>query len=54
VLVNQAETRLDTTVSFEGSDGPLLVYQPFAEVRRATSPAYLSLPGERLAIVVEA
>jgi hypothetical protein len=54
VLVNQAETPIDTTVSFEGADGPLLIYEPFAEVRRATSPAGLSLPGERLAIVVEA
>ncbi|HEV8634931.1 MAG TPA: DUF6259 domain-containing protein [Chloroflexota bacterium] len=54
VLVNQAETPVETTLSFEGVSGPLLVYEPFAEVRRATSPAALSVPGERLAIVVEA
>jgi hypothetical protein len=54
VLVNQSEAPVETTVSFEGPGRPLLLYEPFTEVRRVTSPARLSVPGERLAIVVEA
>jgi hypothetical protein len=54
VLVNQGAGPLETRVSFRGNTGgKACIYQPFEEARTQGFPAYVSIPGERLAIVVE-
>jgi Domain of unknown function (DUF6259) len=54
VLVNQGMELLATSVAFEGrGQGQLRIYRPFEPVECGSSPLGLSVPGERLAIVVE-
>lgn len=54
VLVNQGTGPLETRVAFEGSTGgSACIYQPFAAVETRGLPADVSIPGERLAVVVE-
>jgi hypothetical protein len=54
VLVNQGQTPLEATVRFDGNQhGSVRLYQPFAPVRQAMLPVTVSVPGERLVIVVE-
>jgi hypothetical protein len=53
VVVNQGLAPLETRVAFEGGGGPVRVYRPFESARAARSPVALTVPGERLAIVVE-
>ncbi len=54
VLVNHSAEPLETGVAFEGNDdGRARIFQPFEKVRMQELPAELSIPGERLAIVVE-
>jgi len=53
VLVNLAETEQEAEIAFEGAPGPARVYRPFEETQTVELPATLSIPGERLAIIVE-
>jgi hypothetical protein len=55
VLVNYDRQARDMSlVRFEGGNGgPVRIYQPFAEPRRATLPAAVHLNGERFAVVAE-
>lgn len=54
VLVNQSEAELEATLAFDGNPtGSVRVYRPFSAVERQASPVTLSIPGERLALVVE-
>ena len=54
VLVNHGAEPLETGVVFEGNNnGGVSIFQPFEEVKMQVLPADLSIPGERLAIVVE-
>lgn len=54
ILVNHGAAPLETGVAFDGNhNGRASVYQPFANVRVQALPAELSIPSERLAIVME-
>ncbi len=54
VLVNQGMEPLDTSVEFEGSGRQQLqIHRPFEPVEWGSSPLGLSIPGERLVVVVE-
>ena len=54
VLVNDGDAAAEAYVAFEGSEGALVVvHQPFEPAAAVTSPATLTIPPERLAIVVE-
>lgn len=54
VLVNQGAAPLETTVTFDGNaQGSARLYQPFAPIQQARLPVTVSIPGERLVIVVE-
>jgi hypothetical protein len=54
VLVNLGETPADATVAFAGNpEGQARLYQPFQPVAGKPLPVRVTLPGERLAIVVE-
>jgi hypothetical protein len=54
VLVNQSEAPLETTVHFAGNPhGPVRIYQPFAPVQQQALAVSVSVPGERLVVVVE-
>ncbi|MBI4531867.1 MAG: hypothetical protein HY709_10155, partial [Candidatus Latescibacteria bacterium] len=54
VLVNQGEEPREATVVFaDSSCGRIRICQPFEPVRIQETPASISIPCERLAIVVE-
>lgn len=55
VVANLGERASDAVVgSFNGNDGgPIKLYQPFEKIRDTRLPAHLTIPSERLAIVVE-
>jgi hypothetical protein len=54
VVVNQSETPLEAVVSFTGAEQQTFsIYRPFAAVEAAESPVRLTIPGERLVILVE-
>lgn len=55
VLVNFGETPLETSVlAFDGNEkGDVRIYQPFEECKNAKLPVKVTVPPDRLVIVVE-
>ena len=54
VLMSDASTAQQATVAFEGNaDGPCLVYRPFEKPEPARLPVELSIPSERVVVVLE-
>jgi len=58
VVVNQGNMPLQAIVAFTSAavdtkHSPLAIYRPFAEVEACDGPVTLTIPGERLAILVE-
>ena len=53
VLINLGETPEDVTIGFAGPPAPVRIHMPFQEPQTFEPPVALTIPGERLAIVVE-
>jgi hypothetical protein len=54
VVVNQGEAPRQAQVTFDGAKGATLsIYRPFTNVESSSNPATVTIPGERLAILVE-
>jgi len=55
IVTNAGRTPQKVTVTFDAAaeKGPVAIYEPFKEIRHATSPATLEIPGERFAVIVQ-